>query len=266
MRWLCKFCCALGGGGEVGGGLTPQAQAQSRLARKPIVPTSPTHTTELHAVEALIPLLLRPFRSLQPHSIQHARDCASPSSPAAQRTPRPASHATHTGSRRSLRSQVHIQAGQCGNQIGAKFWEVISDGACGSEAGGVLGVARVSHHAPRCPPQSTVWTPPAPTMATPTCSWSASTCTSTRQPVRACPPPAPPLGKAKPPPPAPSALHMSASSPLHRRPLRAPCRADGPGAWHHGLRPCRPLRAALPPRQLRLRADWRWYVRAEVAS
>ena len=34
--------------------------------------------------------------------------------------------------------QVHIQAGQCGNQIGAKFWEVVSeehgvtqDGACG---------------------------------------------------------------------------------------------------------------------------------------
>jgi tubulin beta len=22
---------------------------------------------------------------------------------------------------------VHIQGGQCGNQIGAKFWEVISD-------------------------------------------------------------------------------------------------------------------------------------------
>lgn len=29
-------------------------------------------------------------------------------------------------------SQVHIQGGQCGNQIGAKFWEVISDGTCAS--------------------------------------------------------------------------------------------------------------------------------------
>ncbi|XP_060109852.1 tubulin beta-3 chain [Heteronotia binoei] len=29
--------------------------------------------------------------------------------------------------RRSMREIVHIQAGQCGNQIGAKFWEVISD-------------------------------------------------------------------------------------------------------------------------------------------
>jgi tubulin beta len=27
-----------------------------------------------------------------------------------------------------MREIVHIQAGQCGNQIGAKFWEVISEG------------------------------------------------------------------------------------------------------------------------------------------
>merc|ERR1712025_1161055 len=27
----------------------------------------------------------------------------------------------------NMREIVHIQAGQCGNQIGAKFWEVISD-------------------------------------------------------------------------------------------------------------------------------------------
>ncbi|KAI9536184.1 hypothetical protein NQZ68_036282 [Dissostichus eleginoides] len=26
-----------------------------------------------------------------------------------------------------MRDIVHIEAGQCGNQIGAKFWEVISD-------------------------------------------------------------------------------------------------------------------------------------------
>jgi tubulin beta len=26
-----------------------------------------------------------------------------------------------------MREIVHIQAGQCGNQIGARFWEVISD-------------------------------------------------------------------------------------------------------------------------------------------
>ena len=25
------------------------------------------------------------------------------------------------------REIVHLQAGQCGNQIGAKFWEIISD-------------------------------------------------------------------------------------------------------------------------------------------
>lgn len=26
-----------------------------------------------------------------------------------------------------MREIVHVQAGQCGNQIGSKFWEVISD-------------------------------------------------------------------------------------------------------------------------------------------
>jgi tubulin beta len=26
-----------------------------------------------------------------------------------------------------MREIVHIQGGQCGNQIGAKFWEIISD-------------------------------------------------------------------------------------------------------------------------------------------
>ena len=26
-----------------------------------------------------------------------------------------------------MREIVHVQGGQCGNQIGAKFWEVISD-------------------------------------------------------------------------------------------------------------------------------------------
>ena len=26
-----------------------------------------------------------------------------------------------------MREIVHVQVGQCGNQIGAKFWEVISD-------------------------------------------------------------------------------------------------------------------------------------------
>ena len=29
-----------------------------------------------------------------------------------------------------MREIVHIQGGQCGNQIGAKFWEVISDEHC----------------------------------------------------------------------------------------------------------------------------------------
>merc|ERR1711915_600516 len=29
--------------------------------------------------------------------------------------------------RTKMREIVHVQAGQCGNQIGAKFWEIISD-------------------------------------------------------------------------------------------------------------------------------------------
>merc|ERR1712079_226320 len=29
--------------------------------------------------------------------------------------------------RSKMREIVHVQAGQCGNQIGAKFWEIISD-------------------------------------------------------------------------------------------------------------------------------------------
>ena len=38
-----------------------------------------------------------------------------------------ASFASHPPSSAIMRELVHIQAGQCGNQIGAKFWEVISD-------------------------------------------------------------------------------------------------------------------------------------------
>ena len=43
-----------------------------------------------------------------------------------------------------MREIVHIQGGQCGNQIGAKFWEVISD-----EHG--IGVRAIS--SPRCQPR-----------------------------------------------------------------------------------------------------------------
>merc|ERR1712227_134551 len=37
------------------------------------------------------------------------------------------SHCQVAQPRLSMREIVHIQAGQCGNQIGAKFWEIISD-------------------------------------------------------------------------------------------------------------------------------------------
>jgi len=52
-----------------------------------------------------------------------------------------------------MREIVHIQGGQCGNQIGAKFWEVISDehgvdptGAC--VAGASLAVPTSASAAP----------------------------------------------------------------------------------------------------------------------
>lgn len=38
-----------------------------------------------------------------------------------------------------MREIVHIQAGQCGNQIGAKFWEVISDEHCIDATGTYFG-------------------------------------------------------------------------------------------------------------------------------
>ena len=33
----------------------------------------------------------------------------------------------YSNSKSEMREIVHVQGGQCGNQIGAKFWEVISD-------------------------------------------------------------------------------------------------------------------------------------------
>uniref|UniRef100_A0A2I3TAD4 Tubulin/FtsZ GTPase domain-containing protein n=1 Tax=Pan troglodytes TaxID=9598 RepID=A0A2I3TAD4_PANTR len=39
---------------------------------------------------------------------------------------------------------VHIQAGQCGNQIGTKFWEVISDEHGIDPAGGYVGDSRIN--------------------------------------------------------------------------------------------------------------------------
>ena len=39
----------------------------------------------------------------------------------------PPRHTPTWASFATMREIVHLQAGQCGNQIGAKFWEVISD-------------------------------------------------------------------------------------------------------------------------------------------
>ena len=61
-----------------------------------------------------------------------------------------------------MREILHLQAGQCGNQIGAKFWEVISDEVS------ILG---------NCSMELIL---PEPFMVTLTCSWSASTSTLTK--------------------------------------------------------------------------------------
>jgi tubulin beta len=36
-------------------------------------------------------------------------------------------HPLNPLNQKTMRELVHVQAGQCGNQIGAKFWEVIAD-------------------------------------------------------------------------------------------------------------------------------------------
>ncbi len=157
----------------------------------------------------------------------------------------------------SIPLQVHIQGGQCGNQIGAKFWEVISDGkfcckeACVSRCSpsAVCAILVADSNTPFFFLQSTAWTPPVPTMVTLTCSWSASTCTTTRQLVRpvvccvvlSC------VGLAN---------KRHTDIPFCRRTLCAPCRPDGLGARNHGLCPCWTFRTALPPRQLRVWPDW----------
>ena len=52
----------------------------------------------------------------------------------------------------------------------------------------VSAVTRSARSSGRSSPMSTASTPPVPTTATPTCSWSASTCTTTRRPAAAtCP-------------------------------------------------------------------------------
>jgi hypothetical protein len=93
-----------------------------------------------------------------------------------------------------MREIVHIQGGQCGNQIGAKFWEVVCD-----EHGKLLcpvimrlilepvqGPILHSMSTPfdACfitPSVMQALTPLAHTMATLICSWSASMCISTKQ-------------------------------------------------------------------------------------
>ena len=50
--------------------------------------------------------------------------------PNKQTTHTPTHAHQHTHQTSTMREIVHVQGGQCGNQIGAKFWEVISDAHC----------------------------------------------------------------------------------------------------------------------------------------
>ncbi|XP_039414515.1 tubulin beta-3 chain [Corvus cornix cornix] len=61
----------------------------------------------------------------RPHRPPRSR-CRSAPVPLRSR-PQPAPVPLRSGPAATMREIVHIQAGQCGNQIGAKFWEVISD-------------------------------------------------------------------------------------------------------------------------------------------
>ena len=77
----------------------------------------------------------------------------------------------------TMREIVHIQGGQCGNQIGAKFWEVCqrSTSLVSCNSSPILEKSRWSA-------MSTGSILQAPTRATLTCSWSVSTFTSMRPP------------------------------------------------------------------------------------
>ena len=75
-----------------------------------------------------------------------------------------------------MRELVHIQGGQCGNQIGAKFWEVISDEHGVDPTGTYHGdsdlqLERINvyyneatggAHPPRAPPPPRALRPPSP--------------------------------------------------------------------------------------------------------
>lgn len=75
-----------------------------------------------------------------------------------------------------MREIVHLQAGQCGNQIGAK----VSERALEPSLRFWLTAYPPFHSSGKSSLTSMASTRPAPTMATLTFSWSASTSTTTR--------------------------------------------------------------------------------------
>eukprot|EP00968_Pinguiococcus_pyrenoidosus_P019173 scaffold2038_cov259-Pinguiococcus_pyrenoidosus.AAC.6 len=160
-----------------------------------------------------------------------------------------------------MREIVHIQGGQAGNQIGAKFWEVISDEHGVDPTGTYHGKIRCAQ-----PPQSSARSPL--TRGRSRGREGASLGCALR---RICD-----GGEVKNLSRGPTALTFCHSSRVLRRRLRPPARAHqcvlqrghwralraarhphGPRAGNHGLRARRPLRPALPPGQLRLRPDRR---------
>ncbi len=88
--------------------------------------------------------------------------------------------------------------------------------------------ARADHPARRSSATSTAWTPPGPTMATPTSSSSASTCTTTRRPAVRSPPLSAPARFSPPPcPPPPPTVPLRCQA--------TPCRVGGA---HAARAPC----------------------------
>jgi hypothetical protein len=111
-----------------------------------------------------------------------------------------------------MREIVHLQAGQCGNQIGAKFWEVISDEHGVDPTGTYHGESDLQLERINVYYNEAVGGE---------CVCRLVTGGGGRYviPETCC-----------------------------RRPLCAPGRACGPGAGDHGCRPLKPVRAALPAR------------------
>ncbi|KAJ1633913.1 hypothetical protein T492DRAFT_589724, partial [Pavlovales sp. CCMP2436] len=98
----------------------PRPRERSFSRQRHPSPLPPTHLTHPLSSPRVAPSAARP-RSARRTGHRLAINRFAPLSPYPTTLPRAAAV------RHRQREIVHIQGGQCGNQIGAKFWEVISD-------------------------------------------------------------------------------------------------------------------------------------------